>query len=457
MEILNPETLNDDIVPAAPQNGRRPIRRAVRDATEGAFFWLSAFYVVYCARPEDWIKPLKYIPLAKISALFAILGLFSTLGKTKRTLKNLPREAKYLLAMIVLLFLWAPLSPVWRGGAIVHNFEFGKVYFAWVLTFLLVTTVARLRRLIFIQAGSVALISVISVVKGSSHPRLEGVLGGIYSNPNDLAFAIVLTLPFVLLLLLTSKSPIRKFAWGISLIMMMYTLFLTASRAGFIDLLVAAPVALWFFGVRGKRPMLIVTTVVLGGLMLVVAGKHLEERFMAISGNGIDSGMEQSAYGSFQDRQYLMKRALTGIMEYPITGVGAGDFPSYSGIWREVHMTYLQIGAEGGIPVLILYLLFMFSGFTNLSKLKKKPNLDPEVKLFIGALTSSLVGFMVGASFAPEAYQFFPFFTIAYVSALNATVEEQSAGNTPAPPQRGRRLREIYANNGRADAVPVLR
>ena len=451
------ETLEQDIVVEAPSNGRRPMRHAVRDVTEGAFFWLSAFYIVYCARPEDWIKPLKYIPLAKISAFFAIIGLFTTAGKTKRTLKNLPKEAKYLLAMIVLLFAWAPFSPVWKGGAITHNFEFGKVYFAWVLTYLLVTTVARLRRLILIQAGSVALISVISVLKGSSHPRLEGVLGGIYSNPNDLAFAIVLTLPFVLLLLLTSKNMLRKVAWGFSMIFMMYTLFLTASRAGFIDLVVAAPVALWFFGVRGRRPQLIFVSVLLGGLMLLVAGKHLEERFLAISGDNISSSLEQKAYGSFEDRAFLMKRALTGISEYPITGVGAGDFPAYSTIWHEVHMTYLQICVEGGIPVLILYLLFMFSGFRNLSKLKKIKNLDPEVKLFIGALTASLVGFMVGASFAPEGYQFFPYFTIAYVSALLATMREQSGNAAPDAPKSRPRFREIYANHDRTDAVTILR
>jgi len=31
------------------------------------FFWLSAFYFVYCARPEDWIPGLAYIPLAKFT------------------------------------------------------------------------------------------------------------------------------------------------------------------------------------------------------------------------------------------------------------------------------------------------------------------------------------------------------------------------------------------------------
>src|ERR1700691_1655941 len=155
------------------------------------------FYVVYCARPEDWIPGLKYVPLAKISAIFAIIGLIATAGRTKRAMKDMPPELKYLLAMILLLFLWAPLSPIWKGGAVKYTFDFGKVYFVWVLTFLLVTSVARLKRLILIQAASVAVISVVSVLKGSHKPRLEGVIGGIYSNPNDLAFAIVLTIPLI--------------------------------------------------------------------------------------------------------------------------------------------------------------------------------------------------------------------------------------------------------------------
>jgi hypothetical protein len=84
----------------------------------GAFFWLSAFYVFYCARPEDWIPGLKYIPLAQISGLFALLGLLTSAGKTKRGLSDLPREAKYFFAIVGLLFLAAVLSPVWRGGAV---------------------------------------------------------------------------------------------------------------------------------------------------------------------------------------------------------------------------------------------------------------------------------------------------------------------------------------------------
>src|SRR5579862_1305206 len=181
-------------VPAA----RLPQRFAPKVEAEplaGAFFWLSAFYVVYCARPEDWIPGLDYIPAAKIAGLLALAGLLTSLGRTRRKFSDLPRESSYLLAMIGVLFVSAFLSPIWKGGAINSTIDFAKMYIIWVLTFLLVTDLARLRRIVYIQAASVAVISIVSIIKGHSQPRLEGVIGGIYSNPNDLAFAIVLTLP----------------------------------------------------------------------------------------------------------------------------------------------------------------------------------------------------------------------------------------------------------------------
>ena len=423
---------------------RRPVKTVPRDPTGAAFFWLSAFFVVYCARPEDWIPGLTYIPLAKISAIFAIIGVISTIGRTKRTFRDLPAEAKYLLVMLVLLLGFSFLSPVWRGGALFKSFEFSKVYFVFVLTFLLVTTVARLRRLILIQAGSVALVSLISVLKGGNRPRLEGALNGIYSNPNDLAFAIVLTLPLILLLLLTSKSVLLKGVWAMSMLMMLYTLLRTASRAGFIDLVISGAVALWLFGVKGKRPQLILVTAVAGVLLLAVAGKHLRERFVAVGGS-IEDTEDQKAYGSFEERKLLMKIAVQGMLHYPITGVGTGDFPSYSGKWKAVHMTYLQIGCEGGIPVLILYLLFFWSGFRNLRILEGKRDQYPDAGMFAWALYCCLVGFVVGACFAPEAYQFFPYFTVAYTSALLASVREQEGEVAVKVPSFGRaRLRNAY-------------
>jgi hypothetical protein len=123
-------------------------------------------------------------------------------------------------------------------------------------------------------------------------------------------------------------------------------------------------------------------------------------------------------------------------------------------------MTYLQVCVEGGIPVLILYLMFFRRGFKNLRILRKTPNLDENTVLFVGALHSSLIGFAVGASFAPEAYQFFPYFAIAFTATLLQTVKEreQELAKSPIqPPRTPRRFLDADANYGRADAVTPLR
>ena len=403
-----------------------------RELSSAAFTWLTTFYLIYCARPEDWIPGLKYVPLAKISVFFALTGLLAAAGKTKRRFQDLPREASYLLAMIAILSVSAIFSPVWRGGAILHTLDFAKVYVVWVLTFLVVTDFKKLRRIIFVQAGSVAVIAVVSIAKGYSHPRLEGVLGGIYGNPNDLAFAIVLSLPFCLAFLISTKSAMRKLLWALAMLVMAASLFLTASRAGFIDLLIAGAVCLWHFGVRGRRPYLIAVALILAALLMAVAGGQLKDRFTAMSGEDLNTSIEGKAYSSFEARQMLMHRAVEEIEHYPILGIGVNNFMSVSGDWHEVHMTYLEIAVEGGLFAFVFYLMFFSRGFSNLRKLRHRKVLDVESTLFAGALHSSLIGFAVGALFAPEAYQFFPYFAVAYTSVLLAIVEEQSTAVVPA-------------------------
>jgi len=436
-------------------SGQPAIKAA--DPTKSAFFWLSAFFVVYCARPGDFVPGMGYIPLAKITAIFAIWGLFNSLGRTKRTFKDLPQEGKLLAIMVGMLIFGAFFSPVWKGGAVSHSVEFSKIIIAWSLVFLLITTFERLRRIILIQAVSVVVACTAALIKGHNIERLNGALGGIYSNPNDLAFAVVLALPFALAFMVTSKNVIVKVLWLCGMLVMLTTIFMTASRAGFIDLVISGSVTLYFFAIKGKRPYLIVSTVFAVVLIVSTVGGKLYDRFTALQGG---TTTEQSALGSYEERKFLMFRAADAIETYPVLGVGVHNFPSFSGIWRDVHMTYLQICAEGGIPVLIIYLMFFRRGFKNLKILRKRTDLNPEITLFVGALTSSLVGFTVGALFAPEAYQYFPYFAVAFTATLVQTIKEQDQdqGTVSAalPPKKRRHFLEVY-DHGRTDAVSPAR
>src|SRR5215469_13136687 len=339
------------------------------------FFWLAAFYFVNCARPGDLVPIFSLIPLAKLTAICAVLMLFFRSGSTNRRFRDLPRESMYLLCLILLLFLSAVLSPIWRSGAFFSTLEFSKVYVAWLLTFFLVTNLARLRRIMFIQAVSVAVVSAAALIKGHNVPRLHGVIGGFYANANDFAFAIVLSIPFCLAFLVSARGVLRKAAWCVCILSMTAALILTASRAGFIDLVISGGVCLWHLGIKGRRAYLIFGLVVAAVALLAVAGGRLKDRFSAISDGDTTSG----AGTSYQARSALISRSFDAITDYPILGVGAYNFVVYSGTWQEVHASYLQIAAEGGILALILYLSFFYQGFKNLRQVFAQTQ-DPELR-----------------------------------------------------------------------------
>src|SRR5260370_24928864 len=119
------------------------------------------------------------------------------------------------------------------------------------------------------------------------------------------------------------------------------------------------------------------------------------------------------------------------------------------------------MGVEGGIPGAIMYIMFFACGFKNLKKLRRRKDADPNLVLFVGALHSSLIGFVVGALFAPEAYQFFPYFAVAFTATLLQIVKERESEAQPGPaspqPKKPRHFLETYADYRRTGAVAPVR
>lgn len=424
---LHPGALRDKTAkdPAPVSGPQREYSLSLqREPLGGAYFWLVAFFATYCARPEDWIPGLHVIPLAKVSGIFAALALALSIGRSKRRFQRLPVELWFTSLLTGWLTLSSLFSPVWRGGAFFKSLDFGKLLVAMLVGLLVVTSLARLRRLLFVQTISVIGIAVLSLAIGHSRPRLIGAVGGLYDNSNDLALAIALTIPLCLAFLLRGRGPVRKALWGAAGLVMGVTLLLTGSRSGAITFGIATLVCLWHFGIQGRRPHLILATIVAVVSLFILSGGVVAERFAAISGNTSDS-FQTSAYESYRQRSLLIDLSLNAIEDHPLFGLGVGDFEVYSGLWKEVHIAYLQVAVEGGVFALVLYLLIFWRGFANLGRLRRM-RLDSEAQLFAWALHAALVSFVVGALFSPVAYQYFPFFTVMYIAVLRFTVEEQS-------------------------------
>jgi O-antigen ligase len=401
--------VNEVAMDSAPV--RQPISR--RTPHVGAYVSLLLFMVVYCARPEDWIPGLSVVPLAKITGILALLALMFSFREFRH---SLPREVVYLILLVGQLLLASAMSPVWRGGAVQVTLDFAKVLLVVVVIFVAVNTGKRLRRLIFIQAASVAVIAAIAIWEGHVlGGRLEGMLGGNYSNPNDLALAIVISLPLCIGLLFLTRNKLWKAAWALAMLAMVYVVFLTGSRAGFISLMITALVCVWNFAIRGRRRYFFVVVSVVGVILWLSSGAMLSKRL----NETLDSKDTTSeAYGSSQQRQQLFWRSIHITREHPLFGVGPGNFKELSGVWHETHNTFTQMSSEGGLPALILYVLILWHGFTNVRTTKRLASRRTESSLLAGVLYASLIGYIVGSVFASVGFQFFPYLLVAYTTAL---------------------------------------
>ena len=378
-----------------------------------AYVSLLLFMVVYCARPEDWIPGLSHVPFAKITGVLAWLALMFSLRQVRY---SFPREVIYLALLAGQLFLASLMSPVWRGGAVQQTLDFAKVVLIVIVMSVALTTASRLRRLIFVQAASVAVIAAVAVWKGRSLVgRLEGTFGGNYSNPNDLALAIVISLPLCLALLFLSRSRLWKAAWALAMVVMLYVIFLTGSRGGFISLIVVAGVCLWEFAIRGRRRYLFLIAGLAGVTLWLSSSGMLAGRL-----NGTFNSQEDvaSAYDSAQARQDLFWRSVAVTKQHPFFGVGPGNFEELSGSWHVTHNSYTQMSSEGGMPALILYALILWFGFKNVRATKRFGRAQRELVILAGGLQAGLAGYVVGSVFASTAYQFFPYLLVSYTTAL---------------------------------------
>jgi O-antigen ligase len=279
--------------------------------------------------------------------------------------------------------------------------------------------------LIFTQAISVSAIAAVVIWKGHLLAgRLDGILGGNYGDPNDMALAIILALPLCLALLFLTRNWFWKLFWSVSMLFMTYAVFLTGSRGGFVALLVVTAICLWQFAIRGRRRYLLLLAALVGVILWQSAGGMLVGRLKGTFDANEDTA---AAYASAQSRQQLFWRSIDITKEHPLFGVGPGNFEQVSGQWHTTHNSLTLMSSEGGVPALILYVLILLYGFKNLRGTIRLSRGRTESSVLARALYASLAGYAVGSLFLSWAYQFLPYILVAYTTALFSIAQKVSA------------------------------
>lgn len=407
-----------------------------------AYRALVLFSLLYFFRPEDFIPGLTYVPMGKIAGGIALAALI--FGVKRKDRGRIPLEGKILLVLLVHMMLTI-FTAFWRGGAydtVVNRFSKGVI--VALLISLVVTKMSELRKLLYIQASAVSVITIASlIVRHTQDGRLMGIQKGILENPNDLAMNIAINFPLCMAFMFAAKGGFRKVIWAFSLICLMYGVVATYSRSGMIAMMITAVVCLWEFGVKGRRFVLLGGTVILGVLALgglVASPKYLARMQSLIqrpAAGSLEMGsMEAHGEGSLEARTQLLKESLNLMLHHPIFGVGPGNFPAVTREWRVAHNTYTEFGAEAGVPALLLFVALLATSMRRVQRVYKMPGYgsEAEIRIWASALRAALAGYAAGALFASTEYNLFPYFLVGYVCALYRIAgqsAEDTNGNRP--------------------------
>src|SRR5262249_17768976 len=162
---------------------------------------------------------------------------------------------------------------------------------------------------------------------------------------------------------------------------------------------VAALVCLWQLGVKSRKYYLLLLIPIAAVALIISNGDALHQRFDQTNLDSARTKEEREAAGSAEERKLLLIQSLNITTQYPVFGVGPGNFSVVSGNWRVTHNSYTQVSSEGGLPAIILYLMVLWSAVTNIKDLRPYRHQSSEIRLFSIALLASIGAFIVGSFF----------------------------------------------------------
>ena len=110
--------------------------------------------------------------------------------------------------------------------------------------------------------------------------RIEGLVGGMFGNPNDLAAALNILIPLAVALALMSAGAMRLL-YAVCALLLFCGVLVTFSRGGFITLAAVSGVMLWKFG-RGSRSSLTLATLAASVLLFSIFSGAYRSRLMTI-------------------------------------------------------------------------------------------------------------------------------------------------------------------------------
>jgi O-antigen ligase len=403
-----------------------------------AFGMLCIFTFALFARPEDLLPTLGALHLMLVCATCASVAYLGALmlGHTRVRWST---ELSIVLCLTAWFALGVPFA-FWRGGSFT---VLSQTWLRTVLIFFLLTqtlvTVSRIRKIIWAVLLSELIVSCASIMQ-QANPELRegGRLSGVnmvFLGWNYFGITVSLTLPFLAFVYVSSRRSFLRTSLLLAIAgSTVWMLLLTASRGGFLNMIVSMILTWWLLLRRSLRGRVVgVLCAICLAIAVATAPDVFWLRFRTIWDDS-SSAVNQtaaSAEESAKGRGFLLAQSIKYSLHNPIFGVGLGNFPEYnaaqlhrSDAWFETHNTFTELSSEAGIPALALFLALLFTLLRKMKVLIVKLSADPaneELCLLVKAALVSTLSFAFSGFFAHLAYEYL-FYYVAGIAVALGTI-----------------------------------
>lgn len=380
----------------------------------GVVLYLLFLYV----RPQDYVPALMGKPIMLMIGA-ATLGMFILhMMMRKRVIRLAHAPQNWILLWFFAAIAMSSLATLYIPSVIESVVDFLPI----VMMYLIIANVVVTKRQLSFVLNMLVVLTLVLAAQGivqyytgtgiggqeTYKGRIQGV--GIFSDPNDLGLALVMVLPYVFLRFFASAKPWQKGLSLLSMLVLMYALYLTQSRGGLMSF--GALLMLLFARRMGK---------VLGYGMGAVAMLAL---FVVGPRMSTISTEEASAYGRIE----AWSTGIDLFEQYPLFGVGFGNFTEYH--FRTAHNSFVLCATELGMFGLYAWCLLIYLSIRNAGFISRefRARGERELALQVDTIRLSLIAYCLGAYWLSRTYSELLFIMVALTTSLTQLFVASTGG-----------------------------
>jgi O-antigen ligase len=397
------------------------ISRGVSNVQGLGFSILLCFLFMIFSRVFDMYLSRFHIP-GFSERLMAVVVLVT--GSFWRPFQN--SIGKRLLWFTAWMVMGVPFS-VWRVNSLE---QLATQWWASMVVFVavagLITDFPQYRRTVMVLALAIFALSLFCLHFGTMETgRLFMANRSRFANPNEMAQAMLIGIPFWLAMSKRAPSlPGKALAAGV-LLVMVYIIAKTGSRGALISFAALYLVILYHSSTIGKAGLLLA-----GSLSMCVAlaflPSTLKDRYKTIfsedkpeaEATTSEDRLLVSAVSSTASREHLLRQSLILTAKHPIFGVGVGQFPTAEnalaisqgqrkGSWLGTHNSYTQVASETGVIGAFLFISVLFLSLKTTHSIYRATRDHPDLKdistqaeaLFLALLCLAITDLSIHAAY----------------------------------------------------------